>query len=229
MNVMKPLLTEVDAALFDLDGTLVETNIDFPLMKREVVGVAVEYGCDPKSIEPHDVLGVIDFAVHALLRQGKVGDARALHARAMEILEKIELRHADSTRDIPFARDLVDSLKHGGSNVGIVTRNCRKASEISLRIARIQPDVLVCRDDTAQHKPNPEPLRKALGILQARASHSVMVGDHIMDVQSGKVAGLKTIGVLREHHPPDFFDAAAPDFVAHNLREVLDAIVDSSC
>jgi FMN phosphatase YigB (HAD superfamily) len=41
---MALLLNPVDAVLFDLDGTLVETKIDFPLMKREVPRAIV--GCD---------------------------------------------------------------------------------------------------------------------------------------------------------------------------------------
>ncbi len=128
--------------------------------------------------------------------------------------------------EIPFARELAWTLSRHGIKLGIVTRNCRKASLLSLEIAGIAPDALICREDSRRHKPYPEPLHMALVALGARASASTMAGDHIMDIESGKAAGLMTIGFLREHRPRDFFAAAGPDFVANNLEEVLRAIVD---
>ena len=135
------------------------------------------------------------------------------------------MRHAWDTREVPFARELVEELKARRIGVGIVTRNCRKASEISLDMTQIVPDVLVCREDTARHKPNPKPLNLALSKLDARPAYSVMVGDHLMDMLGGKAAGTKTIGLLTGARPEHFFDEVKPDFVARDLAEVLDAIV----
>lgn len=219
---VKPLLTRVDAALFDLDGTLVETNIDFPLMKREMIALALECGLEHDLVSDLDILAVVDAACEA------VGDARAsqaLRGRAMDILREIEMRHAAATQHMPFARELIAALREHGIGIGVVTRNCRQASELSLRITRIEPDVLVSRDDTARHKPHPEPLHKALDALGAKVEAAVMVGDHTMDVECGKRAGMKTVGLLREDRPTDFFAQMAPDFVARDLREVLDAII----
>lgn len=218
---MKPLLSAVDAALFDLDGTLVETNIDFPLMKRKMIELASECGVDTSGLMLLDILGVVDSACAVLDNQSD-----HFRARAMTILEEIELSHAQNANEIPFAREMVSSLREHNVKIGIVTRNCRRASESSLGIVGIMPDVLVCREDTMRHKPHPDPIHTALDALEARAAASVMVGDHTMDVTCGKAAGVKTIGFLREDRPPDFFSKAAPDYVADNLMEVLGAIID---
>lgn len=215
----------VDSVLFDLDGTLVETDIDFPLMRREMVTLAIEIGMDASAVSGLDILAMVDTAVHFLASQGKSGEAARLRSRAMQILEDIELRHAERTCEIPFARELVHELRQQEIGIGIVTRNCRKASEISLKITGIKPDVLICREDTIKHKPDPQQLNIALGLLNASPRNSVMVGDHIMDVQSGKAAGMKTIGFLRETRSPDFFDKIEPDYIARDLKEVLDAII----
>jgi phosphoglycolate phosphatase-like HAD superfamily hydrolase len=53
-----------------------------------------------------------------------------------------------------------------------------------------------------------------------------MVGDHPMDIQSGKAAGLVTIGFLRDHRPDDFFRQVNPDLTVRTLEEVLCAIID---
>jgi phosphoglycolate phosphatase len=222
---MKPLLTTVDAVLFDLDGTLVETNIDFPLMKREMIALAVEQGLDPEPLSGMDILAIVESAADCAAVRGDDTGAAALRCRAMDILEEIEVGHARGTTEIPFARDIIHELRSRDIGIGIVTRNCRRASEMSLEITGISVDVLICREDARRHKPHPEQLHKALEKLHARADASIMVGDHLMDVLSGQAAGMKTIGFLREDRPPDFFDTVRPDAVVRNLQEALDAII----
>lgn len=222
---MEPLLTHVESVLFDLDGTLVETNIDFPLMKRKVVNLAAEYGMNPADISSLDTLVIVDLTVHCLTSNGCPDKALEMRHRAMNVLEEIELERAHCTQEIPYAKEVVDVLKNRGVGIGIVTRNCRKASEISLGITCITPDVLICREDTTRHKPHPEQIIKALETLGANSESSIMVGDHTIDIASGKSAGVKTIGFLREYRPAEFFDKIAPDFVARSLKEVLHAVV----
>lgn len=223
---MKLLLSNVESVLFDLDGTLVETNIDFGLMKREMLRLATDAGLAAEDVQGLDILGVVDSAVQFLKEQGKSTGAEQLRAEAMSILEEIELRHANETQEIPFAKELVSRLRKHGIGIGIVTRNCRAASELSLGIANIHADVLICREDSTNHKPHPEPVLLALAQLNANPRNSVMVGDHIMDVQGGKAAGTKTIGFLRPDRADDFFDPVAPDLVTRDLKEVLSAIID---
>ena len=222
---MNALLDKVDCVLFDLDGTLVETNIDFPLMKCQMLVLAAEYGVHSDHLNHMDILAIIDWTVEHLYDQGKDHQAKEMRSRAMQILEEIELRHAKSTQEVPHAHELLTELRARHIPYGVVTRNCRGASWESLRLVGIVPDVLVCREDTVRHKPHPDPLRVALGIFGAHPGNSIMVGDHIMDVQSGKAAGMVTIGLLSDNRPPDFFDEIAPDFVARNLLEALNAIV----
>lgn len=220
---MKPLLGNMGSVLFDLDGTLVDTNIDFALMKREMMRIAAKAGLTEDDVRGLDILGIVDAAAASILDDED--QARQLRDEAMRILEEIELRHAHETQQIPFAKQIIRQLRRQGTPTGIVTRNCRAASVISLEIARIQADVIICREDSVRHKPHPEPVLLALSQLNTTAQNSVMVGDHIMDVQSGKAAGTRTIGFLRPDRPEDFFDDAAPDYIARNLREVLSAII----
>lgn len=223
---MKPLLQCVDAVLFDLDGTLVETNIDFSLMKREMVALAVSAGVAAGDVQSLDILAVIDAAAEFVRKAHGDAEATSLRSRALGVLEEIEFRHAQQTTEIPLAREFTQRLREHRISTGIVTRNCRAASVLSLGIVGIEVDILICREDTKNHKPHPEPISLALSRLKARAGNSIMVGDHTMDMCGGRAAGTKTIGFLRPDRPDDFFDSVAPDFVARDLREVMDAIID---
>ncbi len=225
MGLMTPLLEQVEALLFDLDGTLVETNIDFPRMKREVLNLAQMAGLDNNELERLDILSIIDHGDNLLRKSGLAQQAKRFRAQAFAKLEEIEMRHAAEAREIPGAKELIRSLKARGIRVGIVTRNCREASELALKIVGIEPDVLVSRDDCPSHKPNPDPIFLALASLGAKPSTSAIVGDHLMDIQSGRSAGLKTVGFLREDRPSDFFDEVSPDLVVRSLSEVMRAVV----
>lgn len=222
---MKPLLPRVDAVLFDLDGTLVETNIDFPRMRREMTDLAVEAGLERSEVEGLDILAIVDRAADHLIEHDRAHDAGALRERAMSILRDMEVHHARDAAEIPFAKELLTQLRGRGIGVGIVTRNCREASLMALEAAGIDHNVLICREDTQRRKPHPDPLHAALQALNARPEASIMVGDHLMDVQSGKAAGLVTIAFLRDTRPDDFFHEVGPDLTVRSLEEVLHAIV----
>lgn len=224
---MKPLVACLESVLFDLDGTLVDTHIDFALMKREMTALALSTGIAESELQHLDILGIAETAATYLQKAHGPQERDAFHSHAMRVLERIELRHAHNTQPVPYALEATAALREHGIGVGIVTRNCRPASELSLQIAGIVPDVLICREDSRNHKPHPEPILLALSRLNARPGNSVMVGDHIMDVQGGKAAGLKTIGFLREDRADDFFDEVEPDFVARGLKEIMGAIIHS--
>ena len=221
---MKRVLEGVEAVLFDLDGTLVETNIDFPRMKREMLALADECGVDSEAARSLDILGVVTRIEESLQAQGNAELARKAREKAMRRLEEIELAHSETAQEIASARDLIELLRSRGIKVGIVTRNCRRASELSLRVAGLDTGLLLlAREDTPKTKPHPDHLLTALDRLGARPDRSVMVGDHLMDVAAGKAAGMRTIAFLAPERPRDFFDAAGPDAVAISLREIIDA------
>lgn len=224
MELMIHLFSNLKAALFDLDGTLVETNIDFPLMKREMVALALTYGLRRSDVEPMDILAIVN-AIHTHLAESDKNAADNARQRALMILEEIELRHSADAREIPGASELIEALNNRKIKVGIVTRNCRAASEKSLELTGIAADILVCREDVQRTKPAPDQLFYALDGLSASPEHSVMVGDHLMDIAAGKAAGMRTIGVLTIGRPTDFFDPIAPDAVANNIGEILSAVI----
>jgi HAD superfamily hydrolase (TIGR01509 family) len=229
MRTMISSLSQVEAVLFDLDGTLVDTNIDFPLMKRELCALASKEGLPAAELARLDILAMVDEGAMQLQFLGKLEQAKRFRSSALAKLEEIELRHAATASEVPGARELVARLKAKGIKVGIVTRNCRSASELALRLVGIEPDVLVCREDCSACKPHPDQLHVALTKLGANPSYSVMIGDHIVDVQSGNAAGLMTIGLLRDNKPCNFFDNAKPDLVVRSLTEVMRAIIGDNC
>ena len=207
----------IRAALFDVDGTLVETNIDFPLMKREMQAIGERHGIPASELQGLDILAVVDRVTSGLGRE----EAKSVRQEAFDRLEQIELVHCEEARPIDCARELLNALEEAGIKVGIVTRNCRSAVRLSLEKAGIHSDVLLTRDDVPRTKPHPDHLHQALDMLGVPPGEAMTIGDHWMDIRAGKAAGTRTIGFLRPDRPQDFFDAVRPDFIVRDLAELL--------
>ncbi len=81
-------------------------------------------------------------------------------------------------------------------------------------------DIFISRNSIAKVKPHPEHLAAVLKILEVRAEEAVMVGDHIIDIQAGRRAGMKTIGVLTGKTTRREFEEAGADYVLREVSEV---------
>lgn len=232
---MENLFTDLQAALFDLDGTLIETHIDFPLMKREMLALAARYGVDAEPLAALDILGIVEAAQEGLKAVGRTEEGRRLRREAFALLEAIEVSHCANPVEIPGAAELLARLRAQGVRVGIVTRNCRAVSERLLAAGNLVCDALVTRDDVPRTKPDPGHLLAALQELGVgrrgagagdptsdprRPAPWLMVGDHWMDIQAGKAAGMRTVG-LRRGRAAAFFAPAPPDLLVNELVELL--------
>jgi phosphoglycolate phosphatase len=73
-------------------------------------------------------------------------------------------------------------------------------------------------------KPHPEHLNKALQMLNSTANTTLMIGDHPLDIQTGRNAGTYTAGVLTGHFRKfDFLNAGA-DLVLSQASDLLNMI-----
>ncbi len=217
MDLMANPFEGIRAVLFDMDGTLVETEIDFALMKREMLSLGERHGIPASELQGLDILAVVDAVVARL----EPDEASRTRQEAFEILEQIELAEIDAVHIIPGALEVLRALRDAGIKIGIVTRNCRNAVELSLEHTGVFYDVLLTRDDVRNTKPHPDHLLQALDVLGVGPDEALMVGDHWMDIQAGRAAGTRSIGFLRPDRPEGFFDVCAPDLVIRDLRELV--------
>jgi phosphoglycolate phosphatase len=212
----------VEAVLFDLDGTLVESGIDFGRMRREMLELAAEVGCEIAGLHRADILVIRDAAC------ARASDAAEMLRLAEARLVAIERVALESATLVVGAGALLASLVERGVRVGIVTRNCREIAEDSMRRFGLPYDVLVAREDTPRVKPHPDHLFQALTALEVEPPAAVMVGDGRMDIQAGHAAGLRTVGYLAANRPEEYFTDPVPDRVIRSLAELMPWIFPSS-
>lgn len=210
----------IETILFDFDGTLAELHIDFSDMKRRIAALAADFlGRRP---EPSSV-PALEW-IEALARDvgdGSAGRARMFLSQAMASVEAMEMEAAAQGNLFPFARRVLEDLRQRGVKIAVVTRNCEKA------VRTVFPDMdrygfkLFARDHVARVKPDPEHLRTALLALNATCRESLMVGDHPLDIETGKRLGVKTAGVASGRVPLADLQAHHPDWTVEDCAALL--------
>ncbi|MBR2223882.1 MAG: HAD hydrolase-like protein, partial [Christensenellaceae bacterium] len=82
-------------------------------------------------------------------------------------------------------------------------------------------DLLVSKESTDFFKPHPAPAEYALTGLNAEPSQAVMIGDTHYDLECGRGAGVKTIGVTWGVEPREAIEKVHPDHIADTPEELL--------
>lgn len=213
----------IQTILFDFDGTLAELHIDFSEMKRRIGVIAAGYvGRAPEPV-PLPALEWID-AIARTLPDGPAGQAQAFRAHALASIEALEMEAAARGNLFPFTRSILTELHDRGIKIAVVTRNCERA------VRTVFPDLdrygfrLFARDHVRKVKPHPEHLRTVLHALDAPYPHALMVGDHPLDIETGKRLGLRTAGVASGRMSLADLEARDPDWVAENCAVLLERL-----
>jgi phosphoglycolate phosphatase len=204
------------AALFDLDGTLVLTKIDFARMKAAVVALAAERGVDLTPFAERDTLSLVR---HAEEQLGLT--APAFRAQALAAIVDCELASIEHARVAEGASETLAWLRARGVRVAIVTRNGRDAVARLLARFDLAHDVLLTRDDVARVKPHPLHLYEALDRLGVQPSDAIMVGDHAMDIVAGRAAGMRhALAIAHDDVDARTFAASPPDALMRSFAEL---------
>jgi pyrophosphatase PpaX len=78
---------------------------------------------------------------------------------------------------------------------------------------------------TDRHKPDPDPVLKALELLETGPAEAAFVGDSPYDIAVGKAAGVFTVAVSwGKIHPEERLLEAGADVLVHSPKELLDVL-----
>ena len=223
MAVLKIKQSTIKTIIFDFDGTLAKLNIDFHRMRKAVGKLILSYGITRDELHTDFVLEMIDSAA-AILNQRSSHISKKFFDEANSIIEKIEIEAAENGELFDRTKELLNSLKSLKISCGIITRNCAKAVKIVFPDILSYCPVVVCRDAVNKVKPHPEHINMALNKLGGSAKHTLMIGDHPLDIKTGRRAGTKTCGVLTGHFQKNDFIEAEADLVLPHAADILNII-----
>lgn len=182
----------LQAVLFDLDGTLLDTAPDFIVV---VNTLRQRHGKPP--LDHQTIRDTVSNGARALVTlafQLREGDEQFDTIR-QQLLDLYEGHLAVHTRLFPGLDKLLDWLDQQQLPWGVVTNKPRRYAEPILQQLALAErcSVLVCPDDVRRTKPDPEPLLLACKKLRCFAENAIYLGDHRRDIEAGINAGMKTL------------------------------------
>ena len=184
--------------VFDMDGTLTIAQHDFDAIRNEL-GL-------PEGLPILESLAALPDKKSA-----------PIHKR----LNEIELQIAAESKSAEGAELLLETLLSNGANIGILTRNNKTNISVTLKAAGLEgyfKDENLLSRDCATPKPAPDGIMRLLNQWDAVADESVMVGDHLHDLLSGRAAGSKTLYIDPQG---EFVFKKDADVCIHQLTELL--------
>lgn len=214
----------VQAVLFDLDGTLIDSAPDLAgagndmRLARGMPALPLEHFRPMVGAGARGMVGkALDVGPH---------DERFTALRD-EFLQRYEARMTRETRIFAGMEPLLTQLLALGLPWGIVTNKATRFTEPLVRALglHVAAAALVCGDTTPHSKPHPAPLLEAAARMGKAARSCLYVGDDLRDVQAGRAAGMTTIvaawGYLGAGEPVDAWGA---DHVIDSPHELLNIL-----
>lgn len=210
--------------IFDLDGTLIESTIDFNLMRSRVLRYLAELVSDVLLEGSDTIANNVERARRDLERKNGKTFVKTMEQHVEWICNEVEMMDVEATKEIPGAKHVLLYLRANGQKVGILTRGSRGYSEKALQVAGLDHlyDAMVCRDDHApiEAKPHPEALRRTAIALGLPTERCIFVGDHLMDLECAKAAGSDFIAVLSGHYDRESWEANGVEIILPSVEGI---------
>lgn len=165
-------MTEYDAIVYDLDGTLVDLAVDWDVVAREGIAVLESRGIDASDA---DLWAMLDMAE-------EIGDRDAIES----VISEHECRGAERSTRLPTADDLPRAVP-----TAVCSLNCERACRLALEQHGLAEyvEVVIGRDTVQTEKPDPEPLLTAVRRLGSTPDRTLFVGDSQRDELTAERAG----------------------------------------
>jgi phosphoglycolate phosphatase len=209
-------MTSFQLLVFDFDGTLVDTRqdiadsvnrtlkeLELPTLDREVLYTFIGKGVNHLMSQSLKKVGYDDLprAIDAFMRhyEKHLMDQTGLFPNCRETLEHFSQKENTilSNKPTRFITQILDALDCSDPFSTIIGGDLMPAKK---------PDPGGLLHILEQHKTHPE--------------DALMIGDSLVDVETGKRAGVRTCGVTYGHAGREFLETAQPNWIIDDLLEL---------
>ena len=214
-------MTQIQAVLFDLDGTLVDTAPDFLRICNQLLKAEGRPAVDPARLRltvSNGGRAVIEGAF------GFKDDHPDFERLLEQMLSLYEASPAQDSRLFAGFDEMLTWLDEVGVPWGIVTNKPARFTHKLMQQLTLDERcaVTICPDDVSRSKPDPEGLLLACKRINRSPSSTLYIGDHQRDIQAGQAAGMRTLtaafGYLGPNDQPERWHS---DFCIQESTQLL--------
>lgn len=210
------------AIIFDLDGTVLYTD---ELIKRTFIKVFEKY-LPGYTLSDDELLSFLGPSLKETF--SKYFPDEMFEELLSYYHDYNHSHHEDFVYVYPTVKETLEYLKNKGYPLAVVTTKLKVAADVGLNIFDLQKyfDVVIGLDDVKITKPDPEGIIKAMELLNVEKA--VYIGDNITDIQAGKNAGVKTIGVKWSPKGYQHLLELKPDLMVEKMMEII-PFIEGAC
>lgn len=186
------MLSNIEAVLFDLDGTLIDSAPDLGAAADKM---RTDRGLEPFSMSLYRPMAGAGARGMIAVAFGLTPQDANFEALKEEFFANYERRLVADTYVFDGVAELIDRICKQGLKWGVVTN---KSSRFTLPLTKAMPlfdtaSAIVSGDTMPFAKPHPAPLLEAARQLQIAPGRCIYVGDDERDIVAGRAAGMPTI------------------------------------
>jgi len=213
-------MKKLDTILFDLDGTLIDTN--YVICESFKYTFRVNF---PDIILSDEEVGSF---IGPTLQQtfGKYTDSEKVINKMIKDYRYYYIEFEMGNFEIyPNVKEVLLKLKDLGYNLCIVTSKFKEAAWPSFTFYGLETifDAFVALDDVETPKPDRNPIDVALSHFPNH-KEVIMIGDNKSDIMSGKNAGIYSAGVAWSFKGEEYLKEAKPHFMLKNMNDIFRVI-----
>jgi len=216
--------------VFDLDGTLVNSEVDFPKMKRNMIAVLEEHGAPKGVLTPQmTTVVILERAEKYWEEQGKSEKERQwLRDETTRLMDQGELEAVESLTLIPGTSVAIHQLRKMGYRLAILTRSHHEYAVKALEKTNMirDFDLILGRGETPQPKPYAEAMIHAAKLMGLGLDEVLLVGDHHIDSTCAVNARCHFIGVATGPRPEKAWEVNKPEVILPSVADLPDYLAE---
>lgn len=211
-------MDKIDTLLFDLDGTLINTN---ELIIESFLHTLEHFRPGEFNREK-----VIEFIGPPLVDSFHLVDPNQVEEMVTHYRTFNHKMHDELVTEYKGVYETIQTLHEQGYKLAIVTTKIRQTAMMGLKLTGLDAffDTVIGLDDVNRGKPDPEPLEKALEQLDAKKETAIMVGDSYSDILAGKNLGIPTVAVAWSIKGLEKVKSFEADYIIDEMEELLSIV-----
>ena len=215
----------IQAVIFDLDGTVVDSNDLHVEAWREAFR---EYGKDFPTRELHRHIGkggdkyLPEFLSERELREF----GKELEQFRGDLFKR---NYIERVRPFPKVKELFERIRDDGKRIALASSGSEADVDHYVELAVLGEliESRTSKSDVEHSKPSPDVFASALSLLHLQPQDAIVIGDTPYDVQAAKKIGLPTVAVLCGGFPEDELRASGAIAIYRDPADLLESYLRS--
>lgn len=212
-------MQRVRGVIFDVDGTLAD-SLDFYYRMACALVEALDAPAVSRE-RVYELMGSGDPDLLVKLFPTDLPDLESKLRQALGEAVRVWMRRLAAEAE-PFAGslELLRALHAAGRPLGIATSSSSALPFLDRWGVRQLFASIVGREHTERRKPHPDPVLRCVRELDLAPDEAAYVGDSPIDIQAGRAAGVRTVGVLTGTSTREILEAASPDYIIDSVADL---------